>query len=257
MKRILSTVLACSLVAGLLAAGAALLTLHRAQAQDQQTNGQPSLAALQERARHISEKIGLLEDENAIENLQRTYGFFVDKALYSEIAKLFARNGTLEIGGRGIFVGPERVHEYMEFLSDEGPAYGLLMNHMQLQPVIHVAPDGQTAKGRWRFMAMGGEKTEDAGKAGLPSFGYLGEGDYENEYVKEDGVWKISRLYGVFRMYTQDTEGWAKVALPLTVPEKDLPPDQPPTLLYEMYPGTYIPPFHYDNPVTGKPVSME
>jgi len=256
MKRIVTTVLAIGLVSGLIAAGAALTALHQARAQDAGAEQTP-LQALQERAQHISEKITLLEDENAIENLQRTYGFFVDKALYSDIAKLFAKDGTLEIGGRGVFVGPERVHEYMTFLSDEGPAYGLLMNHLQLQPVIHVAPDGKTARGRWRFMAMGGEKSEDAGKAGLPSFGYLGEGDYENEYVKEDGVWKIKTLHGIFRMYTQDTEGWAKVALPLTAPEKDLPPDQPPTKLYEMYPGTYIPPFHYDNPVTGKPVEMQ
>jgi hypothetical protein len=249
----MSTLLASCVATGLVAGGAVLTSLHPARAQSQQAD----LEALQERAKHLSEKISLLEDENAVENLQRTYGYFVDKALYSEIAKLFAKDGTLEIGGRGIFVGPERVHEYMTFLSDEGPAYGLLMNHLQLQPVIHVAPDGKTAKGRWRFMAMGGEKSEDAGKEGLPSFGYLGEGDYENEYVKEDGVWKIKRLWGVFRMYTQDTEGWGKVALPLTHPEDKLPPDQPPTLLYEMYPGTYIPPFHYDNPVTGRPVTME
>jgi hypothetical protein len=54
-------------------------------------------------------------------------------------------------------------------------------------------------------------------------------------------------------MYTS-WEGWAKAATPNTRPESfGEPPDLPPTVVYLTYPSYYIVPFHYPNPVTGKP----
>lgn len=211
------------------------------------------LQQARQRADKLEQRIQRIEDINTIEDLQRTYGFLVDKALWKDVADLFSEDGTLEIGGRGVFVGKARIYQYLLFLGKEGPQYGRLLDHMQLQPVIHVAPDGITAQGRWRFLARGGEM-ESAGGSGLlvSNAGFLGMGTYENEYVKEDGVWKIMSLHAYFRMYTRDVEGWGKIALPNTRPEKNLPPDQPPTVVYDQYPSTYFPPFHYRNPVTGK-----
>jgi hypothetical protein len=70
--------------------------------------------------------------------------------------------------------------------------------------------------------------------------------------VKQNGVWKIKSLHGYFRMYTPQVDGWGKVAMPNTKPEKDLPPDRPPSVVYEQYPSTFTPPYHYKHPVTGK-----
>jgi hypothetical protein len=191
----------------------------------------------------VSHDLGRLEDERAIENLQRSYGFFVDKALWKETADLFADNGTLELGGRGVFVGKARVLQYLVWLAPQGLTRGKLFNHTQLQPIITVAPDGRTARGRWRFLAEVGDYQKSA---------LWGTGTYENAYVKENGVWKIAKLHGFFRMYTPYADGWGRTAVPNTHPEKDLPPDRPPTVQYEDYPSTYIPPYHYLNPVTGK-----
>jgi hypothetical protein len=202
-------------------------------------------AAVAERTAVLAQKVQLLEDENAIENLQRSYGYYVDKAMWTQVADLFADDGTLEIGGRGVFVGKQRVLDYLNFLGPEFPKEGRLYNHMQLQPIVHVAPDGKSAKGRWRFFAMGGEWQQSQ---------MWGMGVYENEYVKQDDVWKIKKLHAYFRMYTPFSEGWAKTAMPNTRPEKDLPPDQPPTVVYDMYPATFQAPFHYENPVTGAPL---
>ena len=201
------------------------------------------IAAVRASAEQVSHDLGRLEDERAIENLQRSYGFFVDKALWKETADLFADNGTLEIGGRGVFVGKARVLQYLVWLAPQGLTRGKLFNHTQLQPIITVAPDGRTARGRWRFLAEVGDYQKSA---------LWGTGTYENEYVKENGVWKIAKLHGFFRMYTPYADGWGKTAVPNTHPEKDLPPDRPPTVQYEDYPSTYIPPYHYLNPVTGK-----
>jgi len=201
------------------------------------------LAALRERVKAAEQRITRLEDERAIENLQRTYGYFVDKALWKQTADLFAEDGTLEIGGRGVFVGKARVLAYLTWLAPQGLTYGKLFNHIQLQPIITVAPDGLTAKGRWRFLAEVGDYQKSS---------RWGLGTYENEYVKQNGVWKIKTLHAYFRMYTEYAQGWGKSAVPNTHPEKDLPPDRPPTVRYETYPATFIPPYHYPNPVTGK-----
>ncbi len=40
--------------------------------------------------------------------------------------------------------------------------------------------------------------------------------------------------------------------MPNTKPEKNLPPDRPPTVVYQTYPAVGMVPYHYPNPVTGK-----
>lgn len=191
----------------------------------------------------LAARVQRLEDERAIENLQRSYGFFVDKALWRETADLFAEDGTLEIGGRGVFAGKARVLEYLRWLEPQGLVRNKLFDHMQLQPIVSIAPDGVTARGRWRFFAQVGE---------FGKFAIWGLGTYENEYVKEHGIWKLKTLHSYFRMYAPYAEGWAKSPLPNTRPEKDLPPDRPPTVVHEQYPDTFIPPCHYPHPVTGR-----
>ncbi len=205
--------------------------------------GEQQLADARARVAQVEQTVGRLEDERAIETLQRTYGYFVDKCMWKETADLFADDGTLEIGGRGVFVGKARILQYLTWLAPKGLTDGKLENHLQLQPVITVAPDGKSAKARWRWLSEVG----DYRKSSL-----WGIGTYENEYVKRNGVWKIETLHAYFRMYTPYAEGWAKAAVPNTHPEKDLPPDRPPTVVYETYPATFIPPYDYPNPVTGR-----
>ena len=192
------------------------------------------------RLKALDARVTRLEDANQIEILQKTYGYFVDKAQWTQLSKLFADDATLEIGGRGVFVGRARVLEYMQkAFGPDGPVEGRIINHMQFQPIVDVDPDGLHAKQRMRAFVISN------GGWGIPL--------YENEYVKEGGVWKISRLHGPFTMYTI-WDGWAKSATPNTRPDSFLPPpDLPPTVVYLTYPSYYIVPFHYPNPVTGKP----
>lgn len=198
-------------------------------------------AALEQRAAALAQSVERLEDKREIEILQRTYGYYVDKNLWRQIADLFAADGTLEIGGRGVFEGRDRVLEYLEWLGE--PEHGRLYDHTQMQGVITIGPDGRTAKGRWRALVFGGNE------GGVSVFG---DCIYENEYVKEGGVWKISKLHSYFIMYTNWSEGWGQMGWPNTRPEEELPPDRPPTVVYDMYPGELTAPIHYAHPVTGE-----
>jgi hypothetical protein len=192
------------------------------------------------------ERVARLEDQDAVENLQATFGFYFDKGLWEEAAGLFTRNGIFEYGQSGVYIGQDRIRRAMLLLGPEGLAQGYLNNHMQLQAVITVAPDGSTATGRWQGMVMLAEPGAN---------GIWGVGIYENKYAKDDGVWKIASLHFYPTAFTDYDKGWARSMLPMEGQSALFPPDKPPTEVYRALPGNYIPPFSYNHPVTGKPLT--
>jgi outer membrane murein-binding lipoprotein Lpp len=209
------------------------------QADEARLAGQ--VAALRQEVDQLKKQAQHADDYVAISNLQRAYGYYADKALWDQAADLFSRDATLEIAGRGVFVGNDRVRQYLKVLP--GLAEGTVFIHLQLQPVITIGADGNTASGRWRALTHFGQ----VGKRTQ-----MGEGIYENAYVKEDGVWKISKLH-YYPDYMVDTrDGWMKPGEGLQGPFPNLPPDRPQTEQFRMYPGFYIPPFSYGNPVSGR-----
>ena len=175
------------------------------------------------------------EDYRDVMNLQAAYGYYVDKGLFDKAATLFAEQGTLEIAGRGIYVGRERVREYLNHL----PPYedGTIYNHMQLQPVLHIDSAAGTAKGRWRTLMMVGF---------LGREGRWGEATYENSYLRENGKWRIASLHGIINFYAEYDEGWHRGGVALLRATDGLQPDRPPSWEYEAHPKAVIAPFHYD-----------
>jgi hypothetical protein len=191
------------------------------------------------------ERVARLEDHDAVENLQAMFGFYFDKGLWDEATSLFSRNGTFEYGQSGVYIGPERIRKALLLFGPERLGQGYLNNHMMLQPVITVAPDGSTAKGRFQ----GPVQLAEPGQNGI-----WGVGIYENEYVKEAGVWKLSKLHFHPTAFTDYDRGWARSLLPMKGPSALFPPDRPPTVVYRSMPGQYLPPFSYPHPVTGQPL---
>ena len=228
--------------AGLASAALAAFALLGGSSPSAESQESATLETLGARAAALERDIARLEDEKAIEKLQRVYGFYTDKQLWSQAADLFAANGTIEVGGRGVYVGKDRVLAFLKLNGPEFPQQGRLFDQMQLQPIVHVAADGRTAKGRWHMFAQ--EAVHD-------DYARWGLGVFENEYVKEGGVWKIQTLHLYSTMYTPYEDGWAKTALPNEGPSSNLPPDRPPSVEYKAFPAAFVVPFHYDNPVTG------
>jgi hypothetical protein len=189
-----------------------------------------------------------LEASRAVKHLQRAYGFYMDRALWREAADLFAPDGTLESGADGVYVGRDRIAEYLRRAGGGGTGlpWGILADHYQLQPVVHVSADGLTAKARWRDFGLLGEYGKSASWE---------EGIYENAYVKRDGVWMIQALHLYVSFIVPYEKGWSRA---VNVPAADqrstvaraFPPDRPPSAPYKRFPENEVVPFHYRNPAT-------
>jgi hypothetical protein len=197
--------------------------------------------ALEAHLDSIELRLARQASHEAIERLQRTYGYYLDKGLWSDAAGLFAYDGTWEWGQSGVYQGRERIRAALELRGPEGLAAGELNVHFTCQPIITVADDNLTAKARWRNDIM----WQSAGE------GRWGEGTYENTYVNEGGTWKIAGLHFYVTMICDYDNGWIKGDIPMDGPSDTLPPDRPPTEVYASLPEVYLPPYHYPNPVTG------
>jgi hypothetical protein len=232
------------------AAAVALGVAGSCAAQQQPADPAARVAAIHARIAALDARATKIDDVDAIENLQSTYGYYTDKMLWDEVLDLFTDDATLEIGPSGVYVGKASIRRYLYSLSGgkPGPTPGVLFEHLQLEPVVTIAPDGRTAKARWHGLMM-------TGVSGTGSGGNWGDGVYENEYVKDGAVWKISKLHLFVRFIAPYEGGWLKVD-PKAVDDyalgKGVEPDRPPSVRYDPYPGTYVPPFDYPNPVTGR-----
>jgi len=228
----------------LIAVGVLVCGACSARAQD--LSEAARLSVLEAKLSSLEAEMTLLEDLQAIKRLQSAYGYYASKGMADELADLFADDPrvTLEIGGRGAYVGRERIRQFFRHESNR-LREGEIFNHVMGQEVIHIADDGKTAKGRVRSLVQAGRYGGD---------GRWIEGPFENEYVKEDGVWKFSKVHWYITVNASYADGWHKKSHPLEGPLEDLPPDLPPSDDFEAYPAAYFKPFHYLHPVTGKPV---
>ena len=201
----------------------------------------------------LTQRVERLEGHRAVKKLQRAFGYYVDRGLWSEAADLFADDGTIEIGLDGVYVGRERIAEYLKRLhgGQEGLIYGQLNEWVTLQPSISVAADGRSATARWRDLGMLGQYKKHA---------EWRDGIYENTYVRgADGIWRIGSLHLWVNFEVPYEKGWARLkpgeGLQRSQASLDFPPDRGPSATYEAFPAVQVPPFQANHPTTGKKVS--
>ena len=164
----------------------------------------------------LTARVEKLEGTRAVKKLQRAFGYYVDRGLWSEAADLFTDDGTIEIGIDGVYVGKARIREYLQRLhgDQEGLIYGQLNEWLTLQPAVFVARDGRSATARWRDHGMLGQYKKHA---------EWRDGIYENTYLKDGGIWKIHSLhlyvnfvapYERAGRVSSRVKGWRRVRLP-------------------------------------------
>jgi hypothetical protein len=180
-----------------------------------------------------------------VQNLQHSYAYYLDRKMWDDVVDLFADDGTLEVGERGTYAGKVHIRRALEALYGPFPLRkGELFDHINLATVVTIAPDGRSAGARTTQLSMLGLNGQ---------YAQWEEGTYENEFVKQDGIWKITAIRYYPRMATDYDKGWAVDAKRTPAPITDFAPDSPPAQSCESYPEVCTVAFHYPNPVTGKP----
>jgi len=205
------------------------------------TTGAPAVRLAQ-----LAQRVQWMNDETQVQNLQHSYGYYLDRKLWDDVADLFADDGSLEVGQRGVYLGRPRIRRALETFYGASPLRtGELFDHINLATVVTVAADGRTASAR----------TTELSQLGLNGdFARWEEGTYENEFVKQNGIWKFKAVRFYPRLATDYDKGWAHDAKPAATVSKELPPDRQPRQAFEAYPKTHYVAFHYPNPVTGRAV---
>ncbi|HWK74010.1 MAG TPA: nuclear transport factor 2 family protein [Povalibacter sp.] len=227
----------------------------------QQSELSAKVTELSQQLAQTQTRLQTLEDVKAIEKLTRTYGYYIDKGMWSEVVDLFAEDSAVQLGASGIFRGKKGADRMFaqgfgarigRGAGTSGLPHGVLFNHPQFQGVVDVDPGNTTAKGRWRTLAQ---------VAWQGKIAFWNEGVYENEYVKEDGVWKFKLLKFWPTYFTEFDKGWAKqgvaeIGRSANSADPQYAPDEPSPAQdsKSMYPDYFMPPFHYPNPVSGKEV---
>src|SRR5262249_42253503 len=175
-----------------------------------QTTTGDGLAAIRVRMSQLENRLHRAQAIRDIKRVQYSYAHYAELGLWLDLGDLFAANGVAHYA-QGDFRGPESLRKfYLQELGrgQLGLADGRIYPHIMIQPVVTIAGDGATAKGRWHVIAMLGGYGGTAFWAGVV---------YENRYVFEDGVWKISDL-----SYNAQYSGRYNPPA-LTVPKWDLP----------------------------------
>ncbi len=221
-----------------------------------------ALQALSAEVAKLTRRISLLEDTNAVKSLHYKYGYYIDKCLYREAVELFADSSQVRFLN-GIYKGKEGARRlYVDWFQKyftngfNGPIRGFLLDHLMLQDIVDVAPDGLSARGRFRCVLQGG--CHESMRDPIPNFPqqFWEAGIYENVYVKEAGVWKIQLLNYNMLWQANYAQGWAHSGVHLAPLTRTFPedPNGPDELLPEApktWPETRVVSFHYDHPVTG------
>lgn len=216
------------------------------------------IAALKAQVAELTYRTGIIEDIQQIRTLHFKYGYYMDKWLFPEIVDLFARDGEFHFLN-GVFKGQKGIKRFFgDGFGIDGPTYGVLTDHLQVQDIVDVAPDRRSAKGRFRCFLMGGVHESRKEASPIPAQFWEG-GVYENTYVKENGVWKIKLLHYHLSWQAEYEKGWARSEKKLlmvsrftkTFPDDPRGPDLLKTAPVKHWPDATMVSFHYPHPVTG------
>jgi uncharacterized protein (TIGR02246 family) len=139
------------------------------------------------------------EDTLAIQRVITDYAELLDARDFEGYAALFARDGTWQTG-RTVRHGPAEIRAMLVGLFGPTPKGFVNGSDYHLVSNIEVDVDGDHAKARSRHLMMTRDKT------GHPTPTLAGY--YEDDFVREDGRWKI--LHRVDHPVMPTAEEWAK-----------------------------------------------
>jgi len=126
----------------------------------------------------------VLEEKDAIRELQASYCFHIDNAEFSKWVDLFTPDGVFEIPRMGRFAGHEALLKFTQALplTNGSP----MMRHCVTNSIVEV--DGERAKAWSYVVVVRGGETLALNLAGR----------YEDELVKSGGRWRFQERRVLF-----------------------------------------------------------
>ena len=146
----------------------------------------------------MEKRIRVLEDIEEIRRLKYRYCHYADLVPPDAdgVASLYAKDGVMNGGVVGIARGREEIRNLLKGAFTLFP----FVLHIVVNPLIEV--DGDEAKGSWYMFQPGNYY--------LGNRAVWGMGQYNEEYIREDGEWKIKSLKMTPYFFTPFDEGWVK-----------------------------------------------
>lgn len=139
----------------------------------------------------------VLLDIERIKQLKARYCYAVDQRDPQAVTELFIENACADFGPMGVLHNQSEIAQFFVGIF----SMASLTVHMLHNPVIDV--HGDTATGKWYAeipTTLGPTAAWQAGR-------------YDDEYVRVNGEWKISKQVYTFIYLTPYDEGWAKTRI--------------------------------------------
>ncbi len=169
-----------------------------------------SNSTLAERAAQLQVDSSAAMAVHQVRDLHIAYTQLAEVGLWQDMADLFADDAQMIVGDRTLS-GKAAIGQWIK---DElgngksGLASGDVRTFLPFTPVINLGGEGKSAKVRWHELAMVGAFGKEARWAG---------GIYQNEYVKQGAVWKISHMHYYPQFAGSYADGWRNVEPDLKV----------------------------------------
>lgn len=192
------------------------------------------------------EALARMTGEDAGIRMQNIYGYYVDQKMWNDVTDLFAADGTLEIVGIGRWTGEQSIRRSFGNIGSNSLLHGEVNEHLQLEPIVTVAPGGREA---WTRVFQ------------LGLLGQNGVGGWWTHSIVEthilqgtDGIWRIKEMRIFPKLRTDYYQGWHKSQLAEPKPAKGYEPDAPPSLKLPTD-QAWVPAFKILHPSTGQPIT--
>jgi hypothetical protein len=151
----------------------------------------------------LARDVTRVESLRAVKNVQRAYAHYGQFGEWAAMAALFTRDGELRWGDETV-TGRAAIEAWLRDRAGAmtGRVRGTLHTEIIDEPVANLSADGRTARVRWMSMRFLGD---GAGTARVEG------GLYENEYVLDEGRWRIARMRYHPQYEGAYHDGWTNV----------------------------------------------
>lgn len=145
-------------------------------------------------------RVRRMNDEDEVRNLMHSYGFYVDRRMWTDVQDLHTRDTKVTITDVYTWHGKDGVRQALERMGPEGLTPGVNNDHPIFDMIVEVNSDGKHAIARGIEIAMVGNANNKSAHWEFNVF--------RNNLLKEDGVWKVHAIESTPLVIADYYKGW-------------------------------------------------